>query len=181
MSKPDIHADTQIHDDVIVFKINQTTVNGKSSFVLPDFIHPHEVEQKVNEFNDVSKDLVVDYHYTRVDKNTLTVQILLKPLFTKLGETQKYAHFCISRESDDVFYCERIPTKPLDINIPTGVESIPVRSIRATKLDVDATPCIQVNVTLLAQASTYKNVNVIVGFVKKLTQTLYEHVSSESG
>lgn len=180
MNPPDIHAETQIHDDAVVFRVNQTTLNGQSLFALPDFIHPHEVEEKVNAFNDVSKDLILEHHYARDDKSTLTVQVLFKPLFTKLGESQKYAYFRIVREGDRAFHCERVTGKPLGINVPAGVDPIPVHTIRVTQVDVDSAPYLEVHVRLLADTTAYKNLNVVVGFVKKLSQSLYEHVVSES-
>ena len=175
-----IHAGTHIKDDVICFQVNQTTLNGQSLFTMPEFIHPHEVEQKVSAFNDVSKDLIVEYHYTRVDKNTLTIQALFKPLFTKLGESQKYAHFRIDRDSDRTFKCERLSEKPQDINVRDGIGPIPVRSVRVSQMDHESVPYLQVEVRLNESASSYKNINVVVGFVKKLMQSVYEHVSSES-
>jgi hypothetical protein len=179
MTTPEIHADTQIQDDVFMLTVNQTTLHGKSPFTLPDFIHPHEVEQKVNEFNDVSKDLILEYHYTRIDKNTLTIQLLFKPLFTKLGESQTYAHFRVRREGDHSFHLERLKDKPSDLNLPAGVEPIPVQTIQVARVDADGVPRIQIKIQLLAQVETYKNHRVIIGFVKKLMQSLYDHASAQ--
>ncbi len=176
MQSPSLQTDTEIQADEVVLTVNQTTLNGQSPFNMPEFIHPHEVEQKVNEFNDASNDLILEYHYARIDPRTLTIQALFKPLFTKLGESQKYAYFRVFRENDHAFQCEHVAGSPPDLKVPAGVDPVPVRSICVTRVDGgESAPRIEVRVRLLHDASTYKNINVFVGFVKKLLQSLYDH------
>lgn len=180
MNVSDITADTQMQGDVIVLKVRNSALNGRSLLTLPEFIHPHEVEEILSAFNDVSNDLILEYHYTRVDKKTLTVQALFKPVFTKLGESQKCAHFRVFRESERSFRCDCVTDLPLEINVPVGVDPIPVRSIYVNQIDDDVDASIELRVTLFDQVASYKNVHVVVGFLKKIMQSWCEHATSST-
>ena len=180
MNAPNIQDNFNMCDDVIIFKIDKTSlsggVKGKSPFTysFPDFIDPHDVEKKVERFNEVSKDLILDYSYARVDKKTIIIQTLFKPLFTKLCESQKMAHFRVGRIHGS-FYCER-ENSPLDIKVPVGVEQIPVHSIHVTELE----NVIQMQIKMVDKIETYKNIHVVLSFVKRLMQSIYEHWDDEN-
>jgi hypothetical protein len=180
MNAPNIQDNFNMCDDAIILKIDKTSLSGggvkgphSSVLSVPDFIHPHDVDQKVERFNQVSKDLILDYSYARVDKKTIIIQTLFKPIFTKLGESQKMAHFRVGR-IDGSFYCER-ENSPLDIKVPIGVEPIPVHSIHVTELE----NVIQMQIKLVDKVETYKNIHIVLSFVKRLMQSIYEHWDDE--
>jgi hypothetical protein len=179
MSASDILADTQMRGDELVLKVRNSALNGRSLLTLPEFIHPHEVDELMSTFNEVSKDLVLEYNYTRVDKRTLTLQALFKPVFTKLGESQKYAHFRVCRESERAFHCESVSDVPLDIRVPDGVQPVPVRTIRVEQIDEDAGSFVVVHITMCDQVASYKNVHTVVGFLKKVLQGLCDHTAEK--
>jgi len=170
--------DTQIQRDVLRFRINQTTLQGKSLCTLPDFVHPDDVKRQVNDLNEVGNDLIVDYHYTRENKQTLLVQALFKPLFTKFGVTQKYAQFRVTRVDVRAFQCDRV-AEPLEIRVPSGLTPVPVRKITVRQND-EPTPHILIELTLDAPVDSYEPHDVVIGFVKKLVQRMYEHLSSDA-
>ena len=178
MNAPDIHAETQTLEDSVVMKIHMSNLNSRTPFNFPEFIDPKDVEKNVNTFNDLSKDLILEYNYTRVDKRTLTVQTLFKPLFTKLGESQKYAHFSVCREGDRSFRCERIKGIPREINVPVGVDPIPVLWIQVAHKEVEPVPYVEIHVKLLDKVAAYKNVNLVISFVTKLIQSVFDHLET---
>ena len=181
-----------IDDNTIIMTIqsNKTILDDKLTvFSLDnDEIDFKIVDNLVAEFNRVSNKLVSDYNYELVNKKCLVMKVVMKHMFKKFGEAQRWVNYAITcekrnpnNEMDKTIVCMNNNNKQYKITLNTPIQSIqaPFNRIEITNTKiVDDVNTTVIRITTNDPVSSYKNFDMIITFTKLLIHNNYKNIEN---
>ena len=83
---------------ILTVKSNRTILDDELSVYdeSRDEVDVLILDKLVEEFNKLANGLILDYNYEILDKKNILLKVLLKPMFSKFGETQRYLTYKIN-------------------------------------------------------------------------------------
>jgi hypothetical protein len=169
-------------DKVVTFTIvsDKTILDDEiTMFNDKDEIDTLIIDKLVKEFNRISNGMIIDYNYKVLNKNSgIELEILLKHVFNKFGETQKYVTCLVTYDNKNKIVEATIQNKKSGLQNIQNCHPIPF-----SKITVNNTNNNDVNTTIINAYSnndlnTYKNYNMIVDFTQKLIAENYKNIDN---
>ena len=149
--------------------INENPIEGE---LTPLFINNY-----IDKFNTVSENLIIDYNYEIIDKKTIHVIILMKHIFSKLQETQKYFKAVINISDNEITITRNDKIKlQLSNKLSSKIEPLYINYIKITNAIDNTNNVTTVNFITDDDISNYKNFDLLFIFVKKLLNKLIDNV-----
>lgn len=135
------------------------------------------VDKVIKEFNKSSNDLIVDYNFESINKNTIIICVLLKQAFKKFGEVQRYVNYKVTFDEKNKTTTFVLNKGEPSVSIPSACKHAPFNKIVITNTKTDDINVSVINVTFDDDVSTYKNYNMILDYTTGMLKKIYSSVN----
>jgi len=163
---------------VLTVKSNRTILDDELSVYdeSRDEVDVLILDKLVQEFNKLANGLVLDYNYEILDKKNLLLKVLLKPMFSKFGETQRYLTYKINYNDKSQVVVAAKTSQSISLKIPSSCEHVPFPKITMTNTKEGDVNTTVITVSADDLISSYKNYDMIMTFTKMLIHKNYQHI-----
>jgi hypothetical protein len=142
-----------------------------------DEIDCSAVDKVIKEFNKSSNDLIVDYNFESINKNTIIICVLLKQAFKKFGEVQRYVNYKVTFDEKNKTTTFVLNKGEPIVTIPSGCKHAPFNKVVMTNTKADNINVSVIDVTFDDDISTYKNYNMILDYTTGMLRKIYSSVN----
>jgi len=134
------------------------------------------LDKLVQEFNKLANGLILDYNYEILDKQNILLKVLMKPMFSKFGEVQRFVTYKINYNADKQYVTANKTNQPISLKIPSSCLHAPFQKITMTNTKEGDINTTVIHVSADELVSSYKNFDMIMSFTKMLIHKNYQHI-----
>ena len=167
---------TKEHSLIIQSKIDETKQFIEKNKVDEKDITPLFINNYIEKINKMTDNIVVDYNYEIIDKTKINFIVLLKHIFKKFGEPQKYfkGTMFIHENHIEIKRNDKIKLS-LSSKLSSSIELLYIHSMKVTNsIEEDGIHnATKVEFQTDDDIANYKNFDVIYLFIKKLINKIY--------
>ncbi len=163
---------------VLTVKSNKTILDDELSVYdeSRDEVDVLILDKLVQEFNKLANGLILDYNYEILDKKNILLKVLLKPMFSKFGEAQRYLTYKINYNDQTQVVVAAKTNQSISLKIPSTCEHVPFPKITMTNTKDGLINTTVITVSADELISSYKNYDMIMTFTKMLIHKNYQHI-----
>jgi len=163
---------------VLTVKSNKTILDDELSVYdeSRDEVDVLILDKLVQEFNKLANGLILDYNYEILDKKNILLKVLLKPMFSKFGEAQRYLTYKINYNDQTQVVVAAKTNQAISLKIPSNCEHVPFPKITMTNKKEGDINTTVITVSADDLISSYKNYDMIMTFTKMLIHKNYQHI-----
>ena len=180
------HVDVNDKTIVLTINSNETILDDKFAIFSnktenddAGVVNINLIDNLVKEFNKLSKQLVVDYNYEIIDKKYIVMKVLLKHIFNKFGEKQRYINYKITYDKNtNTITCVKNTKHHIGLDIPQKCEDVPFNSITITNNKVDDMNTTIITVDSDVDIKKFENFDMILTFTKTLLHSNYNNIDN---
>ena len=162
------------HSIIVESNVDETTKIIEKNKVDEKDISPVFIDKYIKKMNKLSDGLIVDYNYEIINKDTIHFIALVKHIFRKFGETQKYIKATITIHEDCIEITRNDKIKlSLSSKISSEVEPFFVPYIKITNAVENTVNKTHIVFKTDEDISTYKNIDMFMIFIKNVINKIY--------